>query len=71
MNMSFAEGPTPDDFARQGFLRDRETPGNWRVERMDEDGGYEVVKVFTSPDAREQAIFGMPSGNSVCLTRSG
>jgi hypothetical protein len=23
---------------------------------MDEDGGYDVVKVFTGPDAREQAI---------------
>jgi hypothetical protein len=23
---------------------------------MDEDGGYEVVKVFTSPNVREQAI---------------
>jgi hypothetical protein len=37
-------------------FEDRETPGNWRVEKMDEDGGYDVVKVFTGPDAREQAI---------------
>jgi hypothetical protein len=25
-------------------------------EKMEEDGGYEVVKVFTGPDAREEAI---------------
>ena len=37
-------------------LGDRITPGNWRVEKMDEDGGYEEVKVFTGPDARWQAI---------------
>jgi hypothetical protein len=37
-------------------FEDRETPGNWRVEKMDEDGGYEVVKVFTGPEARQQAI---------------
>jgi aryl-alcohol dehydrogenase-like predicted oxidoreductase len=35
-------------------FEDREIPGNWRVEKMNEDGGYEVVKVFTGPDAREQ-----------------
>src|SRR5438270_12116895 len=48
-------GPTPDDLRAKVF-EDRETPGNWRVEKMDEDGGYDVVKVFTGPDAREQAI---------------
>jgi hypothetical protein len=37
-------------------LEDRETPGNWRVEKMEEDGGFEVVKVFTGPDARQHAI---------------
>jgi hypothetical protein len=49
------DGPTPDNFRAKVF-RDRATPGNWRVEKMDEDGGYEVVKVFTGPDARQQAI---------------
>lgn len=49
------DGPTPDDLRAKVF-EDRETPGNWRVEKMDEDGGYDVVKVFTGPDAREQAI---------------
>lgn len=50
-----SEGPTPEDFRAKVFA-DRETPGNWRVEKMDEDGGYEVVKVFTGADARQQAI---------------
>jgi hypothetical protein len=49
------KGPTPKDLRAKVF-EDRETPGNWRVEKMDEDGGYEVVKVFTGPDARQQAI---------------
>jgi hypothetical protein len=48
-------GPTPDDLRAKVF-EDRETPSNWRVEKMDEDGGYEAVKVFTEPDARDQAI---------------
>ena len=46
---------TPQDLRAKVF-EDRETPGNWQVEKMDEDGGYEVVKVFTGPDARQQAI---------------
>jgi hypothetical protein len=49
------DGPTPDDLRAKVF-EDRETPGDWRVEKMDEHGGYDVVKVFTGPDAREQAI---------------
>ena len=48
-------GPTPDDLRAKVF-EDRERPGDWRVEKMDEDGGYDVVKVFTGPDAREKAI---------------
>jgi hypothetical protein len=50
-----SDGPSPEDFRAKVF-EDRETPGNWRVEKMDEDGGYEAVKVFTGPDARQQAI---------------
>jgi hypothetical protein len=49
------DGTTPDDLRAKVF-EDRETPGNWRVEKMDDEGGYEVVKVFTGPDARQQAI---------------
>ena len=50
-----SKGPTPEDLRAKDF-EDRETPGNWRVEKMDEDGGYEVIEVFTGPDARQQAI---------------
>jgi len=48
-------GPTPEDLRAKVF-EDRETPGNWRVEKMDDDRGYQVVKMFTGPDARPQAI---------------
>ena len=48
-------GPNPEDLRAKVF-EDRITPGDWRVEKMDDDGGFEVVKVFTGPDAREQAI---------------
>ena len=49
------DGPTPEDLRAKVF-EDRETAGNWRVEKMDNDGGYEAVKVFSGPDARDQAI---------------
>jgi hypothetical protein len=49
------DGPSPDDFRAKVF-RDRVNPDDWRVEKMDDDGGYEVVEVFTGPDARQQAI---------------
>ena len=49
------DGPTRDDLRAKVF-EDRLTPGNWRVEKMDDDGGYEVVKIFSGPDARGQAI---------------
>jgi hypothetical protein len=48
-------GPTADDFRAKVF-EDRETPGVWRVEKLDDDCGYEAAEVFTGPDAREQAI---------------
>ena len=48
-------GPTPDDLRAKVF-QDRDEPGKWRVEKMDEDGGYEVVKVFSGPNARRNAI---------------
>jgi hypothetical protein len=41
---------------RAKVFEDRETPGNWRVEKMNEDGGYEAVKVFTGSRARLEAI---------------
>jgi len=48
-------GPTPDDLRAKVF-EDREVPGQWRVEKMDADGGYPVVKVFTGPTAHRNAI---------------
>lgn len=47
--------PPPEDLRAKVF-EDRITRGDWRVEKMDDDGGYEVVKVFAGSDAREQAI---------------
>ena len=55
MNQPDTDGPTTDDLRAKVF-EDRITPGDWRVEKMDEDGGYEDIKVFTGPDARRQAI---------------
>jgi hypothetical protein len=57
-------GPTPNDFRAKVF-EDRGVPANWRVEKMDEAGGYEVVKVFTGPDAR-----GIESSESAHLASS-
>jgi hypothetical protein len=36
-------------------FEDRLTPGDWRVEWEDEDGGVEVT-IFSGPDARQRAI---------------
>jgi hypothetical protein len=36
-------------------FEDRLTPGDWRVEWEDEDGGLEVT-IFSGPDARQRAI---------------
>lgn len=41
---------------RAKVFEDRELPGGWRVEKMDEDGAYELVKVFTGTRARQNAI---------------
>ena len=49
------KGPTPEDLRAKVF-EDRQTPGSWRVEKMDEDGGYEVVKVFSGSLAQRRAI---------------
>ena len=50
-----SDGPIPGDLRAKVF-QDRETPGRWRVEKMDEDGGYEVVKVFSGSLAQRHAI---------------
>jgi hypothetical protein len=40
---------------RAKVFEDRECPGDWRVEREDDDGGIEVA-IFSGPNARERAI---------------
>ena len=37
------------------MFEDREWPGEWRVEWVDEDGGVEVA-IFSGPNARERAL---------------
>jgi hypothetical protein len=46
-------GPNAEDLRAKVF-EDGTTPGDWRVEKMDDDVGYDVVNVFTGSDAREQ-----------------
>jgi hypothetical protein len=48
-----SDGPTPDDLRAKVF-EDREAPGNWRVEKFDEDGGCELA-IFGGSHARERA----------------
>jgi hypothetical protein len=48
------DGPTPDDFRAKVF-RDRVHTEDWRVEKLDDDGGSEVA-IFSGPDARDRAI---------------
>ena len=36
-------------------FEDRQLPGDWRVEWVDDDGGIEVA-IFSGPNARERAL---------------
>jgi hypothetical protein len=47
-------GPTQEDFRAKVF-RDREPPGDWRVEKMDDYGTSEIA-VFSGPGSRERPI---------------
>ena len=49
-----SDGPTPHDLRAKVF-RDREHIGDWRVEKMDDDGGSEIA-IFSGGDARQRAI---------------
>ena len=49
------DGPTPDDLRAKVF-RDREHPGDWRVEKLDDDGEATEVAIFSGGDARQRAI---------------
>ena len=50
-----SEHPNADDLRAKVF-QDREYQGNWRVEKMDEDAGYECTAIFAGPNARQRAI---------------
>ena len=49
------DGPTPDDFRAKVF-RDRVHTGDWRVEKLDDDGELIEVAIFSGGDARQRAI---------------
>ena len=41
---------------RASTFRDRERPGDWRVEKLDEDGESIEIATFSGGDARQRAI---------------
>jgi hypothetical protein len=47
--------PTPDDFRAKVF-RNREHTGDWRVEKLNDDGESYDVTIFSGAEARERAI---------------
>jgi len=49
------DDPTQDDLRAKVF-EDREVQGRWRVEKTEDDGGYEEVAVFDGAAARREAI---------------
>lgn len=65
--MEDAPPPYANDLRAKVF-RDREFPEDWRVEKMDEDGGCEVA-VF-SGGVRELGPSGTPIASIACSTRS-
>jgi hypothetical protein len=50
-----SDGPTPDDFRAKVF-RDRVHTGDWRVEKLLDDGESSEVATFSGGDARQRAI---------------
>jgi len=50
-----SDRPTPDDFRAKVF-RDREHIGDWRVEKLNDDGESYDVAIFSGAQARERAI---------------
>jgi hypothetical protein len=49
------DGPTPEDFRAKVF-RDREHTGDWRVEKLLDDGESSEVAIFSGGDERQRAI---------------
>src|SRR3954471_23837545 len=54
MSQRDIDNRTADDLRAKVF-RDREHSGDWRVEKMDDDGGIELA-LFSGSDARQRAI---------------
>jgi hypothetical protein len=52
---TMSDRPTPDDF-RAKVIRDREHIGDWRVEKLNDDGESYDVAIFSGAQARERAI---------------
>jgi len=46
---------TADD-RRTKVVEDHAIPGAWRVEKINEGGGYEVFAIFAGPNARRNAV---------------
>jgi hypothetical protein len=49
------DGPTPDDF-RPKLFRDREHAGDWRVDKLNDDGETIEVAIFSGGEAWQRAI---------------
>jgi hypothetical protein len=49
------DGPTPEDFRAKVF-RDRKHTGDWRVEKLLDDGEAGEIAVFNGGDAPQRAI---------------
>jgi hypothetical protein len=49
------DGPTLDDFRAKVF-RDRKHTGDWRVEKLLDDGESSEVAIFSGGDARQRAV---------------
>jgi hypothetical protein len=52
---TMSDRPTPDDFRAKVF-RDREYTGDWRVEKLNDNGESYDVAIFSGAQARERAI---------------
>ena len=50
-----SERPNADDLRAKVF-EDRIVRDDWRVEKMDRDGGVEYIEIFAGPNARQRAI---------------
>jgi hypothetical protein len=61
-------GPTADDFRAKVF-RDREHPGDWRVEKLCDEVNRSRLR-SSAAAMSDNVPFGMPIANTASLTRS-